>query len=124
MMQDSMFDKRKLNFWRLTFLFGGLAVITLFLLWSSPQESKAQMMDGSMGSMMKQMHVSNVTIYDLLGKGGQQGQMEEQMSEMHSHHQGQAPIIYKLNYLSTAAIFLLLPLIIGGSIILAIVWIR
>ena len=123
-MLDKMFDKKKLNFWRLAFLFGGLAVITLFLLWSSPQESKAQMMDGSMGSMMKQMHVSNVTIYDLLGKGGQQGQMEEQMSEMHSHHQDQAPIIYKLNYLSTAAIFLLLPLIIGGSIILAIVWLK
>jgi len=46
------------------------------------------------------------------------------MSEMHSHHQGQAPIIYKVNYLSTALIFLLLPLIIGGSIILAIVWIK
>ena len=124
MMLDKMFDKRKLNFWRLAFLFAGLAIITLFLLWNSPQEKQAQMMDGSMGNMMKQMHVSNITIYDLLGKGGQQGQMAEQMSEMHSHHQGQAPMIYKLNYLSTAAIFLLLPLIIGGSIILAIVWIK
>ena len=123
-MQDKMFDKRKLNFWRLAFLFTGFAIITLFLLWNSPQEKQAQMMDGSMGNMMKQMHVSNITIYDLLGKGGRQGQMEEQMSEMHSHHQGQAPIIYKVNYLSTALIFLLLPLIIGGSIILAIVWIK
>lgn len=123
-MQDKMLNKKKLNFWRLAFLFAGLAIITLVLLWNSPQEKQAQIMNGSIGNMMKQMHVSNITLYDLLVKGRQQGQMAEQMNEMHSHHQDQTPIIYKLNYLSTALIFLLLPLIIGDSIILAIVWIR
>lgn len=123
-MLDKMFDKKKLNFWRLAFLFAGLVITILFLLWSSPQENQAQMMNGSMGNMMKQMHVSNITISGLLGKGGQEAQVGEIMSEMHSHHQGQTPIIYRLNYLSTAVVFLLLPLIVGGSIVLAIVWIK
>jgi hypothetical protein len=119
-----MFDKKKLNFWRLAFLFAGLTIITLFLLWNSPQQPKVQMMDSSMGNMMKQMHVSNITIYDLLKNDDMQNQMQSQMSEMSSHHQNQASIIFKLNFLSTAIIFFLLPLIIGGSIILTIVWIK
>lgn len=119
-----MFDKKKLNFWRLAFLFGGLPIIVLFLLWNSPQQPKAQMMDNSMGNMMKQMHVSQITIYDLLKNGEMQNPMQSQMSEMSSHHQKQAAIIFKLNFLSTTIIFFLLPLIIGGSIILTIVWIK
>lgn len=115
-----MFDKKKMNFWRLAFIFAGFAIITLFLLWSSPQESRAQMMDNSMGNMMKQMHVSNVTIYDLLG--GEETQ--SQMSSMHSNGKDTSPVIVNLNFLSTGIIFLLLPIIIGGSIILTIVWIK
>ena len=115
-----MFDKKKINFWRLTFLFAGLVIITLFMLWNSPQEPKSQMMGDSMGNMMKQMHASNITIYDLLGKNEQQ----DQMNEMHSQQQGQSPMMHKMNFLSTAVIFTLLPFIIGGSVILAIVWIK
>jgi ribonuclease D len=123
-MLDKIFDKKKLNFWRLAFIFAGLVVIILVLLWNSPQESKAQMMDSSMGNIMKQMHVSNISIYDLLKKEDIQNQMQSEMSEMSSHHSNQASIIFKLNFLSTAMIYFLLPLIIGGSIILAIVWIK
>jgi hypothetical protein len=123
-MFDKLFDKKKLNFWRLAFLFGGLTIITLFLLWNSPQQPKAQMMQDSMGNMMKQMHVSNIKIYDLLKNGEMQNQSQGQTNEMGSHHQNQASVVYKLNFLSTAIIFFLLPLIIGGSIILAIVWIK
>lgn len=115
-----MFDKKKINFWRLSFIFAGFVVITLFLLWNSPQEPKAQMMNGTMGSMMKQVHIGNITIYDLLGPSEQQSQM----SEMHSHHQNQSPMIVKMNYLSTAVIFILLPFIIGGAVTLAVVWIK
>lgn len=115
-----MFDKKKMNFCRLAFVFAGLVIITLFLLWNSPQEPKAQMMDSSMGNMMKQMHVTNISIYDLLGKG----ETQNQMSEMHSDQQNKSPVIIKLNFLSTSIIFLLLPLIVGGSIVLAIVWIK
>ncbi|MCX7922263.1 MAG: hypothetical protein N3B21_09675 [Clostridia bacterium] len=116
-----MFDKKKLNFWRLAFIFTGFTVLVLVYLWNSPQEPKAMMMDGSMGNMMKQMHVTNMTIYDLLTS---EKEKQASMSEMHSHHQGQSSVIFKLNFLTTGIIFLLLPFIIGGSIILAIVWIK
>jgi hypothetical protein len=119
-----VFDKKKINFWRLAFIFTGLTIVTLVLLWSSPQFPKAGSMDGSMGNMMKDMHVSSKTIYDLFATEKGQNQMKESMKEMHSHHQGQAPVIYKLNFLSTAIIFFLLPFIIGGTIILTIVWIK
>lgn len=115
-----MLNSKKLHFWRLTFIFGALIIITLFFLWSAPEVKKSEMMDVSMGNMMQSMHVSNVTLYDLFTEG----EGNEQMAEMHSHHQGQAPVIYNLSFLTTSLIFLLLPFIIGGSIILAIVWIK
>lgn len=123
-MLDKVFDKKKLHFWRLAFIFGGFAIITLLLLWSSPQEPKAQKMTGSMGNTMAQMHVSNITIYDLLKNEMMQEQSQSQTDNMSSHHDSQSPIVVQLNFLMTALLFLLLPLIIGGSIILAIVWIK
>lgn len=123
-MFEKVFDKKKLNFWRLAFIFIGLTLSILFFLWSSPQEPKAQMMNVSMGNMMKQMHVSNTTIYDLFTNGETQNQTQNQSSNTDSHHQGQESGIVKLNFLTTAIIFFLLPLIIGGSIILAIVWFK
>ena len=115
-----MFDKKKINFWRLCFIFIGLIIITLTILWSSVKEPSAQMMTGSMGNMMKEMHTNNITIYDLFGEDSQ----KESMGDMQSHHQSQSAGIVSMSYLSTAVIFMLLPLIIGGAIILAIVWIK
>lgn len=115
-----MFDKKKINFWRLTFIFAAITIVTLFLLWNSPQQPKGQMMTSSMGNMMKQMHVQNITVSDLLSPSEQQNQM----NEMHSHHQNQAPMIIKLNFLTTAIIFFLLPFIIAGAVTLAVVWVK
>lgn len=123
-MFEKVFGKKKLNFWRLAFIFLGLTITVLFFLWRAPQEPKAQMMDSSMGNMMKQMHLSNAAIYDLLTNGEAQSQTQNQSSIADSHHEGQGEGIIKLNFLTTATIFFLLPLIIGGSIILAIVWIK
>ena len=123
-MLDKLFDKKKLHFWRLAFIFGGFAIVILLLLWSSPQEPKAQMMTSSMGNTMAQMHVSNITIYDLLKNENMQEQSQSQTDSMSNHHENQSPIVVQLNFLTTALIFLLLPLIIGGSIIMAIVWIK
>jgi len=116
-----MFDKRKNNFWRLTFIFLGLTIFILVLLWNSPQSPKAQMMDSSMGNMMKQMHVGSKTIYELFGTKSGQNSMNESMS---SHHQDKTSMMYRLNFVSTAVIFFLIPFIIGGAIILTIVWIK
>jgi multisubunit Na+/H+ antiporter MnhB subunit len=115
-----MFNSKKLNFWRLSFVFIGITVLILFMLWSLPQESKATMMNTSMGNMMKTMHVSNINVPDLLS----QSEYPEQMAAMNQMHSNQAPIIYKLSFITTSLIFILLPFIIGGTIILALVWLK
>lgn len=115
-----MFDKRKLNFWRLALLYTGATIVILFFLWSSPYTPKSQMMASSMGNMMKTMHLSDITIYDLIGN-----QMEEQsVSGTANHHQDESSPIYNMGIITTSIIFLLLPFIIGGTIILTIVWIK
>lgn len=113
-----MFAKKKLNFWRLAFIYIGLTVTILLLLWSSPYKSQSAMMDGSMGSMMKSMHMSNASIYDLLGNP----EAQQQTNESSGHHDNSP--VYNMAVLTTGIVFLLLPLIIGGSIMLAIIWIK
>ncbi|HYE84476.1 MAG TPA: hypothetical protein VEG39_20225 [Clostridia bacterium] len=115
-----MLNKKKMHFWRLTLIFGVFTLITLFLLWSGTPMQNAGMMDNSMGSMMKSMHLSNITIYDLFDTMNSQ----QAMSAMNSHHLNQAPAIYQLSFLTTGIIFVLLPFIIGGAILLGIVWAR
>lgn len=116
---------KKLNFWRLAIIFAGITAITLMLLWSFPQEPQAQMMDTSMGNMMKGMQDKNLTIYDLFDAPEAQSEQSQagHGGDTLSHHQNQS-VMVSLNFLSTAIIFLLLPLIIGGAIMLAIAWIR
>lgn len=113
-----MFDKRKLNFWRLAVLYAGITLTILLLLWSSPFQSKSAMMDGSMGSLMRDEHASNITIYDLLGNP----EVEQQINETASHHDDSP--VYSMGILTTGVVFLLIPIIIGGSILLAIIWIK
>jgi hypothetical protein len=115
-----MFDKKKLNFWRLALFYTGATIVILFFLWSSPYKPNAQMMESSMGNMMKTMHLSNITIYDLMGNP----RAEQSTSETESHHNDDSSPIYNMSIITTSIIFLVLPLIIGGTIILTIVWIK
>ncbi|MCX8131848.1 MAG: hypothetical protein N3I35_17345 [Clostridia bacterium] len=78
------------------------------------------MMDKNMGGMMKEMHVSNASIYDLFSIDDN----KSAMNSMSSHHRGQSDIVFKLNFLTTGIVFFLLPLIIGGAAILGIVWVK
>lgn len=118
---------KKLNFWRLAIVFAGLTAVTLILLWSLPQQPKSEMMSNSMGNMMKEMQEKNLTIYDLFDAAEEQtqGNQDEQVQadDTQSHH-APTSIMVTFNFLSTAIIFLFLPLIIGGAIVLAIAWIR
>lgn len=77
-------------------------------------------MDGSMGSMMKSMHMPNATIYDLLGNP--EVKQQQQVNESSGHHDNSP--VYNMGVLTTGIVFLLLPVIIGGSLILAIIWIK
>jgi hypothetical protein len=113
-----MFDKKKLNFWRLAVLFTGMTITILFLLWSSPYKSKSAMMNSTMGTMMKSMHASNLSINGLL----QNPSAQQQATSTEQHHENSP--VYKIGILTSSIVFLLLPLLIGGSIILTIIWIK
>lgn len=123
-----MFNKKKIHFWRLAFLFAGITILVLFFQWSAPNQQKAAMMNTSMGDMMKSMQLSNVNIRDLV-KGNDMAQSSSNGSNSSSgstdsHHSDENSRILKMSFLTTAIIFLSLPLIIGGTIILTIIWIK
>ncbi|MDF2941698.1 MAG: hypothetical protein K0S01_556 [Herbinix sp.] len=120
-----MFDKKKLNFWRLAVIFMGVIVISLSSLWLSPQGTKATMMNVSMGNMAKDMHLSNITIYDLVDNPETETETETQTDKTDStEHHSEPSDTKSMGIITTLIIFSLLPLLIGGSIILAIVWIK
>lgn len=116
-----MFDKKKLNFWRLSLGFMGFTLIALMFLWSGPQAPKAQMMPDSMGKMMLSMHGKDVTIYDFFVDTAKE---EHQTGEAENHHEDAPTMMRAVNFWTTAIVFLLLPLILGGAIVLAIVWFK
>jgi hypothetical protein len=115
-----MFDKKKLNFWRLAVIFIGYTAITILSLWLSPQAQKAAMMNESMANMSK-MHLNNVTIYSLVSGSDSKAQTEQ--PDTSQHHEASSGI-KTLGVITTIIIFSLLPLLIFGTIILAIVWIK
>lgn len=115
-----MFDKKKLNFWRLAVIFIGYTAITLLSLWFSPQVQKAAMMNESMANMSK-MHLDNATIYSLFNNPDSKTQTEQ--PDTSQHHEA-ASGTRSLGVITTIIIFSLLPLLIFGTIILAIVWIK
>jgi len=127
-----MFDKTKLNFWRLAVIFSGFTVITLISLWLSPQEKKASMMNESISmANMASMHLENVTIYDLIGSsdtdsGSTDSGTVPQVTSNNStlHHEDETSGVRTLGIITTVIIFTLLPLLICGTIILTIVWIK
>jgi hypothetical protein len=121
--RKEMFDKKKLNFWRLTVIFMGVIVISLSSLWLSPQGTKATMMNVSMGNMAKDMHLSNITVYDLIDTQETEAETQADSSDSTEHHLEKSGT-RTLGIITTLIIFGLLPLLIGGSIILAIVWIK
>lgn len=125
-----MFDKKKLNFWRLAIIFIGFTSITLISLWLSPQEKLATMMNQSMANMAS-MHLENFTIYDLVGSSDTETSTtdvgtvsQSQSNESSQHHDSYSSDIRNLSIITTVIIFTLIPLIIFGTIILAIVWIK
>jgi hypothetical protein len=124
-----MFDKKKLNFWRLAIIFIGFIAITLSALWLSPQGTKATMMNESMANMAS-MHLNNVTIYDLIGGNdtdtgsSASSIVTKTTSNSTQHHEGITSEVKIIGTMTTVIIFALLPLLLCGIIILSIVWIK
>lgn len=137
-----MFDKKKINFWRLAVIFMGFTVITLFFLWITPHEPKASMMTASMGNMAKNMHLNNLTIYDLFGESNMSGDSQDNIQNNNTgnsiinaagtsiqngtadNHHVETSGLLNTSTMTTVIVFGLTPLIIGGTIILTIVWIK
>jgi hypothetical protein len=118
-----MFDKKKQNFWRLAVIFIGLIVITLSSLWLSPQGKKAVMMNESMANMAK-MHLTDVTIYDLLNSSEMDMSSGSSLTESTMNSSDDKAETETLGMVSTLIVFGFLPLLIGGIVILGIVWIE
>lgn len=117
-----MINKKKLQFIKLCVIFGAVVLLALFNEWSKPQamETNNSMMTGSMGSMMSSMHLSNLKLSDLL----YQEEMQENSSNMSSHHAKQETELSRVHYFTTMSIVLLLPLIAAGTVFLSIVWLK
>ena len=117
-----MLNKRKLPFYKLSFISFGIVVITLLLNWGyfSPTEKTESMMTKSMGGMMSSMHFKNIKLSDLFAAEA------EKKSSMSSNNSNEMTISHtqKIYYVTTITIIVLLPLIIAGTVFLTIVWIK
>lgn len=119
-------DKRKLNFWQLSIIFGAITIIALAVSYGYGYKKQASMMNKSMGNMMSSMHLRNVTIYDLINRQEQMEALQGQnQSQNHSSHHSESNSFLKVtHYLTTATMVILLPFIIAGAVFLAIIWLK
>lgn len=107
------------SFWILLILFGLLTIAGLMINQSAQSGSMGDMMSMSMGGMMKQMHASNLTVAELLQSAYESHGMS--MGDMAGHHEI-PPLLQSIGFLSTVTIFILLPLILGGTALLLVLW--
>jgi len=112
--------RKKLNFWRLAFISAALVILTLMSVGHFSHPGNRSPMDASMGNMMKKEHAAGIGIYDLFGAP----ETSPQMEQMHEHHRNQSGLIVATHVLTTGVILVLLPLMVAGTIILAIAWIK
>ena len=118
-----MAKSKKQNFWLLVIVFVGITIVALQIEWNSPRDPEATMMNKSMGNMMKQEHLSNVTLRQLLAYNLPENMMGQ--SSGHSNHHGEADqMLFGINRVTTLVIFALIPLILGGTVFLAVIWIK
>lgn len=123
-----MIDKKKLHFFRLCIIFGIITIFALLNEWSKPQSWQANnsMMSGSMGSMMSSMHLSNITLDDLIvQKEAQEAPVNAGSNDStSSHHNAKDSELGRAHYFTTLSIVVLLPFIVAGTMFLAIVWLK
>ncbi|MDF2907613.1 MAG: hypothetical protein K0R34_2934 [Herbinix sp.] len=114
--------KKKMPFIRLSIVFIILIVASVFYSWGYRKSGKesGMMMDASMGDMMGENHLKDITIRDLIA---QEEQMEAvQTEENSSDHHDSGKLIKSVHNITTITIVALIPFIIAGTIFLIIVW--
>lgn len=115
---------KKINFWRLAFVFSAITILALVVSYGSYRGDQSMMMSGTMGDMM-QMHLGEVTIQDLITQQEQAEVQYQTQTQDHSSHHGEGnSYIAAVHFLTTATIVLLLPFIVAGSVFLAIIWLK
>lgn len=115
--------KKKLPFIKLTIVFFIIILLSIFISWGNYDESSSGsgMMDQSMGNMMGENHLKDITISDLIKQQEVNETMKQGTNDTSSHHSSTG-FIKILHKVTTITIVLFLPLIIAGSVFLMIIW--
>lgn len=118
-----MIKSKKRSFWLLTIVFAGITMVALQMEWSSFRGPESTMMNQSMGNMMRQEHLGNTTLPHLLAYNAPENMAGQ--SSGHSNHHGETDrMMFGINRVTTVVIFSLIPLILGGAVMLAVIWIK
>lgn len=118
--------KRKMPFIKLSIIFAIMIILAIFYSWGNRDENDAQpsMMDQSMGNMIGENHLKDITVRDLIIQEEQSQTVQNQANEDSntSHHDSNGSFLKTLNKITTITIVILLPFIIAGSVFLLIIW--
>lgn len=114
--------KKKMPFIQLTMFFGVITLLTIFFVWGNYKGANSPTMMGqSMGNMMSNMHLNNISVGDFI-KQKEQVEISNIADDVTNHHSGEEGILKTLHYFTTGTIVVLLPFILAGTIFLAIIW--
>ncbi|AKG36280.1 hypothetical protein [Paenibacillus durus] len=116
-----MFNKQKRPFWQLSFVFAVIIMLVLALSWSNRTESAAQM-DASMADMMSNETLGSATIPDLFTVGTMESPEALSGNGEHAGHHDQSGRLYAIHLIATGLLLFTLPVILAGTLFLAIVW--
>jgi len=115
--------KKKLPFIILSIVFFIVVLLAIFISWGNYDEnsSGSGMMGQSMGNMMGENHLKDITVGDLIKQQEVNETIKQGAGDTSSHHSstGFIKIFHKI---TTITIVLFLPLIIAGSVFLMIIW--
>lgn len=107
---------KKISFWILLIFFG-LLILAGLALNSGNSSGDIAMMGLSMGGMMKVHHIGQINPADLLKPIVE----DHGMGDTAGHH-WLGPLLESVAFLTTITVFLLVPLLLGGAVLLIVMW--
>lgn len=115
--------KKKMPFIRLSIVFIIIIIAAIFYSWgfSKKENESGMMMDQSMGDMMGEMHLKDITIRDLIVREDQ-SEMVQTDNNSSEHHDSGGSLLKLIHKITTITIIALIPFILAGTIFLMIVW--
>ncbi|BCN29572.1 hypothetical protein [Anaeromicropila herbilytica] len=114
--------KKKMPFIKLSIVFIIIIMTSLFYSWGySKNNQESTMMSKSMGDMMGENHLKNITIRDLLVQE-KKSNIDQSKNSTASHHDSGKGLLKLIHNITTITIVALIPFIIAGTIFLVIIW--